>query len=410
MYAEKYSTLQQFVPHSYMGLIASWQVKEYLKPSDRWRVMLQAFWYLGSELRSWEVPARRQVTEIEVSAKGLDSAFSEAVANGDVTSFYSAFAARYRDTRTSRAASRALLSAAIRDNTNVGHKYIYIAKTLQLGQDTGWENPLLFYAPIHFLVVAPRDTSLSLTAQAQLEPLVHNLGSLANGQKTIDYDTVIHLRDAIFRGREDTLTVLADLLQQGYSPQDVMEALLLVASHFVYYAPHQDSRFWWVYPVHGFNFTQSVSYGLKFMEAPASLLAVLVNGLYLGEIARLTGKMDLDGSIRLSDGTAEASLERLEESVESSNATEAIAQVRGLMARRVDFGTLAEKLVLLSARNEKFPFTHVVKYLYLLLSSLSASSPWSEEHVVAFVRFLSLASKERQVARVADAVAKRGVG
>ena len=68
---------------------------------------------------------------------------------------------------------------------------------------------------------------------------------------------------------------------------------------------------------------------------------------------------------------------------------------------------LAERLVLLSAKNETFLFTHLVKYLqYLLHNSQILPSPWLNQHLRAFIKFLTLTVKNRGVAKVAEEIAK----
>jgi hypothetical protein len=404
LYQEQYPAPHHFVPHSYMGLITGWQLREYLKEIDWWRPLVQALWYLAHEVKGREIAVEEPVKEITLYPHDLTAAFSEAWDKGDFEAFYSLYVACQKQPKLGEMAAKTLLSIAIRDHTNIGHKYIYIVKAIQLSQYTHWEDSLIFYAPIHFLVIAPKDLRIFLIADAQLGPFKEKLCNFATNQKTIEYVKVIQLRDSIINGQEgDILKLLIDLLTQGYSVASIADGLLLIASHIIYYAPYEDLRFWWLYPVHGFNFAQSVHYGLNFMEPYDRVLAILITGLYLREIVRSSGKMEENGSIESFDGVSKASLEQLGEAVENTDVAAALDQVKGLIAKRTSFTRLAEKLVLLSVKNERFLFTHVVKYLYYILYTLKDSpSPWANQHLIGFIKFLTLTIKDREVVKVAE--------
>lgn len=407
LYPEKYSPPMYFVPHSYMGLIAGWQLKDYLRQSDRWRPLIQCLWYFATEARKWELhPQPLEATA--VSSDNIEQALQDAWEQGDLPAFYSAFANCQGNAGLSERASRTLLSVALSDHTNIGHKFLYVMKVMQLAHSSRWNNPTIFYAPMHFLFTAPRDLDIFHAARNELERHQDTRNGFASNRKTLEYPMVHRLRDAIVTGNEGILPLLIDLLGQGYSVNSIADGLLLVAAQLVYYAPWRDDEFWWVYPVHAFNFTGSVIYGLDFLPSRDRVLALLINGLYLRDIVKATGNIVIDGSIESLRGAGAASRGQLEEAVDHKDVAVAISQIMGLASGKMAYRELAESLVVLTSRTERFLFTHAAKYLYIMLHCLRDTPPaWSGQHLAAFTRFLTLAAKEPQVVAIADRLAKQ---
>lgn len=413
LYPDIYSPPMYFVPHSYMGLLAGWQTRPYLKEADRWRPVLQGLWYLAHELETRGTNSLKPLQKNVVLPQNVGAAITEDWAGGDFDSCYTLLAAAQDNPESNKLARKTLLSLAMRDHTNIGHKYLYLAKVFQITEDFGWTDPAFFRAPIHFLTVAPRDTDIFHAADTRLALTEKLLDDISTNQKMLEYAKVIELRQAIMRSQEDVLQQLVELLQQGYRLDSILDGLLLVASHQVYYAPfYADEPFWWVYPVHGFNFLGSVRYQLKSTTAlHQQLLMLLTSGLYLRDIVQRTGNIVIDDSIEWFDlahhesggRTDKASWEQLEKAVESSDWKEATEQVKGLVIGQIDPAQVSENLVLLSCRNEKFLFTHVIKYCHYLVSALPDSSlRASQQHVMAFIRFLTLTLKERKVITMAE--------
>lgn len=115
VYPDIYAAPYYFVPHAYMGLVAAWQVKDYLKETNRWRPLLQTLWYLATETREWCAHAVGAAEGTMVRGGEVESCLAEALVGGDFDVLFSLYADCQHNPALARSATRVVLSAVLKD-------------------------------------------------------------------------------------------------------------------------------------------------------------------------------------------------------------------------------------------------------------------------------------------------------
>ena len=177
------------------------------------------------------------------------------------------------------------LEVAGRDLTNLGHKFIYLVKTMQLCEMVGERRSpaRLFFPACHYLVLAPRDLS---AAEHKDRIVGHRRGLSPPPQLSSRLPSGEALVPLLTAGDEEGVGVLVwEWLGAGVPPSAIVEMLQLFSARLVLVSSDED----WLAPIHAFNYTECVHWVLPYLSYSQQVTLVVMNALHLLRMIERTG-------------------------------------------------------------------------------------------------------------------------
>ncbi|MCZ6484166.1 MAG: hypothetical protein O6826_00525 [Acidobacteria bacterium] len=240
------------VPHSFFGLMSASLLAQSLFPEEgRWRPLVQQCWFATKETKRTPLNLDDIEAHSEGSVEERWQHFQEA-ADGESFQEAMAWAKSFFDKEEDRLFFREQsLGYALNDTFQGGHKFLYLFQAWRLAEALNWTHLEKIISPaLHFLVVGPRDHSLSLFVlkhwhQDSLASFLKNKGGIST-QRYHEVEEALLFGE----GQEDALKVLQSLAESGVSLEAVQETLLLAASQ----ALSNSQLGEWIWPMRAFHF------------------------------------------------------------------------------------------------------------------------------------------------------------
>ncbi len=277
----------QFVPHALMALVGCAQAVPYVEGDDQRLLVTQALWYAAHEEQMpaypW-CPGNRPG-----DLRGAQLACRSACEDDDFHAFEDGCGPLFADVGPPiRADWAPLLEFAARDFFNLGHKFIYLVKTLQLSErgSRRRDHSPLFFPACHYLATAPRDLSAAkakdgciglhraVDAPPSVFPRLPVVGEMA--RVLLDGDS------------GHTIGQVWHWLRAGVPPAAIVEVMQVVAARLLLLSRPEV----WLVPVHAFNYTECVLWALPCMSFSRQITLVVMNALYLQRAVRDAGPVD----------------------------------------------------------------------------------------------------------------------
>lgn len=407
LYREEYP---RFVPHSLMGFIGALQLSRLVRPEDHalsgshpsslrigFRALAQALWYHAQEGvrepyewtgRAVELPPDRESLEERLEVHLGEKRFEE---------FFSLILAGLEGEQRREAVLSWLLRTAGRDLFNLGHKHLYLAKSVALLDYLRWERPEVYLFPaVHYLMFGPEDRR----AEGQLEQRLTHYGLRLKDRSFDRFDLSIEetlqIRDSITGdSAEGVLDTLLGAFEYGVAPGALAEALLVTAAHLVLAIPYER----WIFSVHGFNYTETVRATLDYHRGAEQQRMLLLNGLFLKQVVEMAAPVEVREPFFTARPEAARPLPTdLEEAIDLSIPADAMAVVDWLYQHGQLSPERLEALALAAIKSDgNLHFGHDMKFAYAALEAFqSSSTPLRESFLLALAKFLAESEKSRQ--------------
>jgi hypothetical protein len=263
------------VPHSLMALSGCAQALSWLRLKDRKLLLSQALWYASHETHfpayQW-CPSGNDKAVPEAQADCIQACMS-----GDFKGFEDAAGPLFNSDGIFRTDWAPLLEYASADLFNLGHKFIYLVKTMQLCEvlTKSHDVSTLFYPACHYLALAPCSNAEKdkvdiylLGKNIEKPPLKYSdampvvrplVGSLVKGDSA------------------STMEQIWGWLSSGVPPHIVSETLAVIAARLIIISSPKA----WLGPIHTFNYTECVLWALPYLSYKQQVKMVVMNALCL---------------------------------------------------------------------------------------------------------------------------------
>lgn len=240
------------VPHSFFGLMSASLLTQSLFPEeDRWRPLAQQCWFATKETKRTPLNLDDIKAKSEGSVEERWQHFQEA-ADGESFQEAMAWAKSFFDKEEDRLFFREhSLAYAINDTFQGGQKFLYLFQAWRLAEALNWTHLEKIICPaLHFLVVGPREHSLSIFVlkhwhQDSLASFLKNKGGIST-QRYQEVEKTLLFGESV----EEPLEMLQTLAESGVSLEAVQEALLLAASQALSNSKVGE----WIWPMRAFHF------------------------------------------------------------------------------------------------------------------------------------------------------------
>lgn len=393
LYREDYP---RFVPHSLMGLIGAVQLGRLLQPEHRFRALAQALWYYAQEGVRQPYEWRGTPAELPQEVEPVERLLEERRRARDFDGVFGLVLAGLAHVERRDEILGWLLRTAGSDFFNLGHKHLYLAKSVALLDYLRWERPETYLFPaVHYFVLGPEDRR----AERKLEErLVHHgleLKDRSFERFELSIEQTLQIRDSVVSDSpEGVIDTLLGAFDYGVAPDVVAEALLVTAAHLVLAIPYER----WIFPVHGFNYTESVRATLEYHRPADQQRMLLMNGLFLKQVVEMAAPVE----VREPFFTARPEAARpvpteLEEAIDLSIPADAMAVVDWLYRHRELSPERVERLALAAIKSDgNVHFSHDLKFAYAALEAYQTSTtPLREAFLLALAKFLAESEKSR---------------
>ncbi len=394
LYREEYP---QFVPHSLMGFIGAVQLGRFLQPQHHFRAVAQALWYYARERVREAFEWTRGPVELPPSVEGLENALEQSRRQKDFEAFFGVILAGVQDRERREDVLSWLLRAAGGDQFNIGHKHLYLAKSIALLDYLRWESPQTYLFPaVHYFLLAPEDRRAEETLARRLVHHGLELQERSFERFELSLDETLQVRDSILGDPpESVVDTLLGAFEYGVAPGVLAEALLVTAAHLVLSIPHDR----WILSVHGFNYAQSVQSTLEYHPLAAQQRMVLLTGLYLRQIVDSAGPLKVrEPFFTPRPEMAQPLPTELEEAIDVSVPADAMAIIDWLYQHgRLGLERI-ECLALAAVKADAHVhFGHDLKFAYAALEVYhSSTTPLREVSLLALAKFLAESEKSRE--------------
>ncbi len=387
-------TYPKFVHHGFMGLIAAIQSRAYIK-NDTLRnlPLIQALRYASLESHNAKVSLQEPLNHL-LSFNTVKDSLDHSIHEQDVQKAYSLIISLMNQESERTQLLNYLLNISLRDLFNLGHKSIYLLKSMELCKKPGWTDchPILFPA-IHYLILAPSDRVLDQVITEYMDQNKINYNILDQSDGLTDQQGVSLLRKAILTGdHKDILNGIHHLLSEGISYSSLLNGLQLIAGDIVYRSHPK----YWLYPLHGFNYVSTIQSTKELLCTELKLYSLYMTALYLNWMkgkARLT-KDQCNLSVDIDPVKGDVS--DLGMAMEDSKVELACNLVTYLWEQG-DLESLYSSLVIQAAKTDgRIYFAHDLKYTYATIRAVEEGPHENQLNLLlSLVKFLSAGKKSR---------------
>ncbi len=346
LYQEQYVA---YVPHALAVLVVSLQAARFLPDSEKQLPLIQALWLAGEEKKSPVFPEQDEAAYRNGNStlQGL----AEALAAKDFNRAYGIARHLLSADSTRDSCRSALILASLRDIANMGHKFLYMAKTmefLEILPDAHTGKVIL--PALHHLVFGSSDTGYFSLLQTKLKNFEGGGTQFIKNEGLITEDEAKRLEHVlVYQYPGLIIENLVYELQQGISADEIFQVILSAASQALLGAFRES----WLYPVHGYNFAHECWEGFRRMLDPGEKINFLfMAAMFVNKMA--VKSMDPHKMIKFEEVNIaghEESLAGLEKAVEASQPEVAGALAVKLLDK-VDFTDLARTLMRTASKND----------------------------------------------------------
>ncbi len=380
------------VPHSLMMLMSAFQAGKYLKRNQASAVAIQALWYAGQEDRSrpYPLPSLSQGKE-KVDLAKLEDAFK----SRDFEKIMNLVCVSLADKKDFLIVRDRLMSLALKDIANLGHKLIYLMKTVEyLEVARGVDYERVLFPAVHYLVCGPRDEEYFHLLDTKLKRLdIDPTEFLANQGILSDDESRRLERVIIYQFPALVIENFVYALKQGIAIDELFQVILAAASQSILGAYRES----WIFPIHAYNFTHEAWECFKRTSHALDKIHLLFMA------ALLTNKMATESinphkllkweAVYLS--ATEISVHGLASAIENSEPDSAAALVKSLIIEK-PLAEIAEALFLSAAKNDGgICFGHDIKFCCHAIADYTRSRiPAREKFLIALSYFLAEIEKD----------------
>ncbi|MFQ5929166.1 MAG: hypothetical protein ACE5MK_05675 [Acidobacteriota bacterium] len=277
------------VPHSFFGLASASLVQPLFPEEARWQPFVQQSWFVTRERKRTAL----NIDAIEVKREGsLEERWQQFEQAADNANFEDAFAwakGFLKEEADRRFFRQKSLAYAMEDTFHGGHKFLYLFQVWRMAEALNWNHVENIICPaLHFLVLGPKDRSLSKIVQEYwrqnpLTSFLENKGGISNQS----YDKA---ETAVLFGDQpgDSLHMLRTLSDSGVSLEATQEALLASAAQ----ALSNSDAGKWIWPMRAFHFGCFIRH-LSDTEPQQKTYALMMAAALLGQAsARSRGDLE----------------------------------------------------------------------------------------------------------------------
>ncbi|MEE8348532.1 MAG: hypothetical protein V3R94_03110 [Acidobacteriota bacterium] len=276
------------VPHSFFGLISASLLSLSTGADEgHWKPLAQQSWFVTKEnkrhpLDSEAIPANQE--------GDLDSRWKHFKEAADTGNFEEAlpWAKGFLSNEQDRSFfQNKSLQYALEDGCQGSHKFLYLYQSWQLAQSLKWTNLDSILCPaLHFLIVAPKDPSLSEKVKhfpkGSWSSLLSNSGKVTRAQY-LEVEKVILFGDDL----DDALSAVGQLANAGASLDAVYEVLLIAAAQALSNSRVGD----WIWPMRAFHLCYSLHQWSR-PDAEDSISAIAMAVAVLQQASQRSRELD----------------------------------------------------------------------------------------------------------------------
>ena len=281
------------LPHSFFGLIsASLLYNSVDTNGDKWKPFAQQSWFATKEKKRRPLDLKSAPTKQDGDLNARWSCFQEAADSGnfeETLPWTKGFLSSETDRRFFRKKS---LEYALDDTFQGSHKFLYLSQSWRLAESLRWTHVEEIICPaLHFLVVAPKDYSLSEKiadfSRGALSSLLTNQGQISS----TDY---ARTEEALLFGdkTQDALNALTTLVTMGASLDSIYEVLVVSAAQALSNARTGD----WIFPMRSFHLNYMLHQWLE-PDEEKKIYALAMGASVLHQASRRSQELDCNRQV-----------------------------------------------------------------------------------------------------------------
>ena len=345
LYHHQYGTR---LPRALMILTVAPRIAGFLPDAEKKIPLIQALWMAGGEDKS--TPFLEEALSGEKNSHTV-AGLAEAITARDFSKAYAAVKQLLAEPSTKIPCRDLLLTAGLWDITHLGHKFLYLAKTVEALEtlpqaDAG----KIIFPALHYLVFGTGDSEYFSLLQMKLKQSDLNLpGFMANEGLMAEEEAKRLEHVLVYQYPGLIIENLIYELQQGVAPEDLFQVTLGAASQAIIGGFGQS----WIYPVHGYNFAHECREAFRRVSSPAEKMNFLfMSAMFVNKMA--VKSMDPHKAVNF------AEVDLSEREVSPAGLEKAVAESRpeiagAIAARLVDtiaYSELAASLARIASRND----------------------------------------------------------
>lgn len=345
LYHTQYGTR---LPRALMILTVAPRIAGFLPDSEKKIPLIQALWMAGGEDKS---PLFPEDQEKYPDGKFTVPALQEAVTACDFPKAYAAAKQLLADPSTKIPCRDFLLTAGLWDITHLGHKFLYLAKTVEALEmlpqaDAG----KIIFPALHYLIIGTGDSEYFSLLQMKLKQSDPNLTGFMANQGLMAEEEAKRLEHVlVYQYPGLIIENLIYELQQGVSPEDLFQVVLSAASQAIIGGFGQS----WIYPVHGYNFAHECRAAFRRVSEPAGKINFLfMSAMFVNKMA--VKSMDPHKTVNFAE--ADLAGHEISPAGLEKAAAESRPEIAGAIALRlletVPYSELAASLARIASRND----------------------------------------------------------
>lgn len=254
-YKNKYP---RFVHHAYMGLMAAKQAMPYLKDEkDKELLVFQYLYYCNHESKNpfLSLPEKQNpaINNLQAILKN-DLGFLD---------FARSAINKLENSSTRKQAIEELIDLSVFDFVNIGHKSIYLLRSLETAEIYQWKTiePYLI-SSLHYLYHAPDEGHLYDTS-----------GDMTD-TKVLEEEQIQKLNNLFFEEQFKNFSrSIREHLDQSVQIENFFSYFFKLASELILRCDPKS----WIYPVHSFNYCYSIYYISKYIESPIRKFNLIIS-------------------------------------------------------------------------------------------------------------------------------------
>lgn len=261
------------VPQGFFGIMAAADAHDFFTDDTSWRPYIQQTWSAAKERKRtpWNL-SNIESTNGESLEKRWQC-FTETANSANISGALTS-AVSFLDAQADRDYFRSeVLSYAMSDMAHGGFKFLYLFKAWKFAELLGWKHAeKILFPALHFLVVGPRDTSLSTNVQEYWWE--NPLSSTLKNSAPVPNKIRSRAEEALLFGdsTKDALEAVSLLSQSGAGAEFVQDALLLTGAQAITNARLGH----WRDPIRAFHFVYLSQFWAKLVEPHRQTYALLL--------------------------------------------------------------------------------------------------------------------------------------